>query len=92
MVARLRPYAGLGGGVYGWQAREAKSASGTYLASSGWSWGWNAQAGIEYYLRPRVALDVGVRLHSTHLDHAEAGIAGDRLRFVSLWIGHYFRF
>ncbi|MEO5826241.1 MAG: hypothetical protein ABIR59_10165 [Gemmatimonadales bacterium] len=90
--ARLRPYAGLGGGVYGWQAREAKSASGTYLASSGWSWGWNAQAGMEYYLRPRVALDVGVRLHNTHLDRDAAGIAGDHLRFVSLWIGHYFRF
>ncbi len=47
---------------------------------------------MEYYLRPRVALDVGVRLHSTHLDPAEAGIAGDQLRFVSLWIGHFFRF
>ncbi len=90
---RLRPYAGLGGGAYGWQAREPKLATGAYLASSGWSWGWNAQLGLEYYLRPAVAFDVGVRLHNTHLDRAAAGIAGEgRLRFVSLWIGHYVRF
>lgn len=89
---RIRPYAGLGGGVYGWQAREAESASGAYLATSGWSWGWNAQVGVEYYLRPAVALDIGLRMHNTHVDRAAAGIAGDRLRFTSLWVGHYFRF
>lgn len=89
---RLRPYLGAGAGVYGWQSRVPTTTPRSYLASSGWSLGWNAQAGIEYYLRPRVALDVGVRLNDTHINSTSAGLSNDHLRFMSLWIGHYFRF
>lgn len=88
----FRPYVGLGGGLFGWQARIRAPGSKSYLATSGWSAGWTASAGLEYYLRPRVAIDVGVRVHSARIDGAAAGVPNDRLRFVSLWAGHYVRF
>jgi hypothetical protein len=90
--ATLRPYVTAGGGLYGWQARSPVTSGADYQASSGWSVGWTAAAGVEYYLRPKVALDVGVRLHITRIDGTAAGLSNDRLRFAALWIGHYFRF
>jgi len=88
----FRPYLTGGGGLYGWQARTPVTTGADYQASSGWSVGWTVAAGFEYYLRPKVALDVGVRLHITRIDGAAAGLASDRLQFAALWIGHYLRF
>lgn len=89
--ALFRPYIGAGGGLYGWQARVPLPSSSSYTASSGWGLGGMMTAGVEYYLRPKMALDVGVRVHTMHIDGARAGLASNRLQFVSLWIGHYFR-
>ena len=90
--ARFRPYLGGGVGVYGWQTRTALTDVGNYRGASGWSWGINGKFGVEYYMRPTVALDVGIRWHRTHLDGEAAGLASDHLQFASLWIGHYLRF
>lgn len=90
--ARWRPHIGAGGGVYGWQSRTPETSGGSYTAASGWEWGWNAQVGLEYYMRPNVALDLRMRWHWTRLDGAAAGLASDDLRFTSFLIGHYIRF
>jgi len=89
--ALFRPYASLGGGAYGWDARTYIDPTARVLRV-GWDLGWTAGAGIEYYLRPRVALDVGLRYHSTGGPGQDVGIADDRLRFLALWVGHYVRF
>jgi hypothetical protein len=75
--AVLRPYLAVGGGLYGWQARSPMTSGADYEASSGWSTGWTVAAGVEYYLRPKAALDVGVRLHVTRIEGAAAGLASD---------------
>lgn len=90
--ARFRPYLGGGVGAYGWQTRTPSGENRGYHGASGWSWGLHAKAGIEYYMRPTVALDLGVRLHRTHLDAAAAGLASDHLQFMQVWVGHYLRF
>ncbi|MGQ0704273.1 MAG: outer membrane protein [Gemmatimonadales bacterium] len=90
--ATLRPYATLGGGAYGWEARERIDQSIQQVAS-GWSLGWTGSVGVEYYLRLNLALDVAVRYHHmTRGPGAPAGVPEGPLRFYSLWIGHYLRF
>lgn len=90
--ALFRPYASMGGGLYGWEWRIRVSEGGPQLVKAGWDLGWNASVGLEYYLRTGVALDIGLRYHATGGPGLAAGIADERLRFYTLWIGHYFRF
>lgn len=90
--AMLRPYATLGAGAYGWEARFPTSLPDTQGVTSGWSFGQSAGIGVEYYLRPRVALDLSLRYHDCATPGARAELAGDRLRFVTVQAGHYFRF
>ena len=91
--ALFRPYATLGGGVYGWESRVRTSDS-RQLTWSGWSVGWTASAGLEYYLRSRVALDVALRYHASRgPDSPDLPVdARAPLRFWHLYIGHYLRF
>jgi hypothetical protein len=89
--ALFRPYASLGGGFYGWDSRVNLTAT-QRLQQAGWSLGWTGGAGIEYYLRTRVALDVGVRYHATRGPGASVGIMDEKLHFFALWVGHYVRF
>lgn len=89
--ARFRPWVSLGGGAYGWEARLPVGTGNAQLVESGWDPGWMAGVGIEYYLRPKVALDLGVRLHSTSGPGGSAGIDPEELRFLTLWFGHYLR-
>jgi hypothetical protein len=89
--AWVRPYITAGGGVYGWESRERLKGNEQRLYS-GWDLGWTVGVGLEYYLRPRIALDLGVRQHFTGI--AELGTVGEgrHLRFLTIWIGHYLRF
>jgi len=89
--ALFRPYASIGGGLYGWESRVHVSDGEGQLVSSGWDLGWTPGVGIEYYLRPRVALDVALRYHMTGISVKGADTEED-LRFYTLWIGHYVRF
>jgi hypothetical protein len=89
--ALFRPYASLGGGLYGWDARTV-TAPGVREIITGWHPGWTAAAGLEYYLRPGVALDVSLRHHSTTGPGPLIGLPDKRLRFWGVWIGHYVRF
>ena len=66
--------------------------SDSQLVTSGWSLGGNAGLGVEYYLRPKLALDVSMRVHEAVSPGAIAGIRERRLRFFTLWVGHYLRF
>ncbi|TMQ58010.1 MAG: hypothetical protein E6K76_08855 [Candidatus Eisenbacteria bacterium] len=90
--ALFRPYATIGGGPSGWESRVRVPAQRDQLVSSGWGLGWTASAGVEYYLRPRLALDVNFRYFDTPGPGGEANLAGDRLRYATLWVGHYVRF
>ena len=90
--AMLRPYAELGAGAYGWESRTPTSLPDTQGVASGWSFGQTAAIGIEYYLRPRVALDLSVRYHDCKGPGEHAGLAGHRLRFFTMQVGHYLRF
>jgi hypothetical protein len=47
---------------------------------------------VEYYLRTGVALDVGLRYHSTAGPGDIAGVEDGRLNFLALWVGHLLRF
>lgn len=89
--ALFRPYASVGGGAYGWDARTV-TAPGVREIITGWHPGWTAAAGLEYYLRPRVAFDVSLRYHATQGPGAQIGLPDKRLRFFGVWIGHYVRF
>ena len=89
--ALFRPYGSIGGGLYGWESRVRVSEGGAQLVESGWDVGYTASVGVEYYLRTGVALDVGLRYHSTDGPGETAGIDG-RLNFLALWIGHFLRF
>jgi opacity protein-like surface antigen len=89
--ALFRPYASIGGGAYGWDARTA-TAPGVRQIVTGWDLGWTGAAGVEYYLRPRVAFDVSLRYHSTSGPGPLIGLPDKRLRFWGVWIGHYVRF
>jgi long-subunit fatty acid transport protein len=62
------------------------------METPGWSPGWNAGVGLEYYLRPRVAFDVGVRYHQATGPEAISKLGPDGLRFTTIWFGHYVRF
>jgi hypothetical protein len=89
---RVRPYASVGAGAYGWESRRHLPASDSQLVTSNWSLGGNVGLGIEYYLRPKLALDVSMRLHEAVSPGAVAGVPERRLRFATLWVGHYVRF
>lgn len=89
--ALFRPYVTGGVGLYGWESRR-NAAPGTQTVSSGWDTGWVAGAGIEYYLRPRVAFDVALRYHATSGPGANPGQTEESMRMLTVWIGHYFRF
>jgi hypothetical protein len=90
--ARLRPYATVGGGAYGWESRVRTPDGGAQLVSSGWNVGWTPGVGIEYYLRPKVAFDVALRYHWTGIPAFATDDADTHLRFFTVWIGHYVRF
>jgi hypothetical protein len=90
--ALFRPYVTLGGGVYGWEWRERIEEGGPQLVESGWDLGWTTSVGVEYYLRTGVALDVGLRYHSTAGPGETVGIDDGNLNFIALWIGHFVRF
>lgn len=59
---------------------------------SGWNFGVTPGAGLEYYLRPKVALDVGVRYHHTTIPSLNIDVGTGDLRFFTFWVGHYVRF
>lgn len=90
--ALFRPYLSVGAGAYGWESRVRVLPGSSQLVTSGWHFGWTTGVGVEYYLRPKVALDVGVRYHLTPGPGSAAGISGDQLRFLTVWVGHYVRF
>jgi opacity protein-like surface antigen len=89
--ALFRPYVTAGTGAFGWETR-FRVAADTQLVSSGWNIGYSAGVGVEYYLRPRVALDVAVRYQRSADIGGIAGQSGVPLRLVTVWIGHYVRF
>jgi hypothetical protein len=89
--ALFRPYASVGGGVYGWDSRTF-TPSGTRELITGWDPGWTAATGLEYYLRTNIAFDVSLRYHATRGPGPRIGLPADRLRFWAVWIGHYVRF
>lgn len=90
--AILRPYATLGAGAYGWEARFPTGLPDVQGVTSGWRFGQTAAIGLEYYLRPRVALDLSVRYHDCASPGGRAGLVDQRLRFVTVQAGHYLRF
>ena len=95
--ALFRPYVSAGAGAYGWSSQLRDPTSGAQFLSSGWDLGVNGGIGIEYYLRPRVAFDVGVRYHwarapGSPVSARGTGIGVDDLRFLTIWLGHYVRF
>ena len=90
--AMLRPYIEVGAGAYGWEARFPTSLPDTQGVTSGWGLGETAAVGVEYYLRPRVALDVAVRYHDCVGPGTRAGLESSRLRFLTVQIAHYLRF
>lgn len=88
--ARWRPYLVFGGGAYGWES-QIRAGGDSQFETPGWSAGWNAGLGLEYYLRSHVAFDVGVRYHQAAGSQAVAKLGPAGLRFTSIWIGHYLR-
>jgi hypothetical protein len=82
----------LGAGAYGWESRRKLPASDTQYVNSGWGLGGNVGLGVEYYLRPKLALDVSAHVHEAVSPGEPAGIRERRLRFFTLWVGHYIRF
>jgi hypothetical protein len=90
--ARFRPWASLGGGAYGWEVRLPVATGKAQLVESGWNGGWLVGVGLEYYLRPKIAFDFGIRLHSTPGPGTTAEIESGDLRFLTFWFGHYLRF
>jgi opacity protein-like surface antigen len=90
-AARFRPYVTAGGGAYGWES-QIRTTGVSQLETAGWSAGWTAGGGLEYYLRPHVAFDVALRYHRATGRDAVAQLGPDGLRFTTLWIGHYLRF
>jgi hypothetical protein len=90
--ALVRPWVSLGGGFYGWEARLPVATGKAQLVESGWSGGWLVGIGLEYYLRPKVAFDFGIRYHSTTGPGDRAAIESNDLHFLTFWFGHYLRF
>ena len=60
--------------------------------TSGWGGGAIGTLGMEYYLRPKVAFDLGVRYLDLAGPGSGAGFDSDRLRYIAIWAGHYVRF
>jgi opacity protein-like surface antigen len=89
--ALFRPYASIGGGLYGWDSRIV-TPTGARELITGWDPGWTAAAGLEYYLRANIAFDVSLRYHATRGPGPRIGLSDERLRFWAVWIGHYVRF
>ena len=85
-----RPYASIGGGLYRWNSNVLRD-DGSQFQSVGWNVGWMPAVGIEYYLRPKVALDIGLRYHHTGIPAGVSDVGGGDLRYFNLWIGHYVR-
>ena len=86
---KFRPYVGGGVGMYGWESR-IQNGDGTRTLDNGWGPGWTATVGLEYYMRTKVAFDLGVHYHNTS---ASGGLPGDPgMKFFTVWIGHYVRF
>ena len=88
----LRPYITVGIGPSGWESRQRVPGTEGKVLTSGWGWGAAGTIGLEYYLRPKVAFDLGLRYLDLAGPGDHAGLDGDRLRFMSLWAGHYVRF
>ena len=76
--------------MYHWKTTLLED-NGSRFKSFGWNVGLVPTVGVEYYLRPKVALDVGLRYHLTNVPPIGADTGGN-LRFFTLWIGHYVRF
>jgi opacity protein-like surface antigen len=89
--ALFRPYASAGAGIFGWESR-VRQQNRDQLIRSGWNPGWTGSLGVEYYLRPYVALDVAFRYHAA----VPVSLSGDDparpIRFSGISIGHYLRF
>jgi len=90
--ALLRPFATIGAGPSGWESRVRVPAQETQLVWSGWGLGWTGAVGIEYYLRPKLALEVTLRYFDTAGPGSKASLASDRIRYTTLWVGHFVRF
>lgn len=88
---RIRPYGTAGFGAYGWESRRRVTGSDSQLVRSDWGLGGSLGLGVEYYLRPKLALDVSLRFHDAVGPGSEAGLDERRLRFLTLWVGHYLR-
>ena len=88
----LRPYLTVGVGPSGWESRQRIPGTKSKIVTSGWGGGAIASMGVEYYLRPKVAFDLGVRYTDLAGPGSGAGFDGDRLRAICLWAGHYVRF
>jgi hypothetical protein len=88
----VRPYLTLAGGPSGWESHQAIPGTDSNTVTSGWGFGGIGAVGIEYYLRPKVAFDLGLRYLDLAGPGASAGLDSDRLRFFSIWAGHYIRF
>jgi hypothetical protein len=88
----VRPYLTVGAGPNGWESRQRVPGTDSRLLTSGWGASAIGSIGIEYYLRPRVAFDLGLRYLDIAGPGSGAGFEGDRLRFIALWAGHYVRF
>ena len=88
---RIRPYASVGIGAYGWESRQRVPNTNYRILESGWGFGENIAAGFEYYLRPKLALDISLRFHDAAGPPETPGSEEHRLRFMTLWVGHYLR-
>ena len=88
----VRPYLTLSGGPNGWDSRQRIPGTDSKIVTTGWGLGGVGAIGIEYYLRPKVAFDLGLRYLDLAGPGADAGLDSDRLRFFALWVGHYVRF
>ena len=88
----LRPYLSLGVGPSGWESRQRIPGTKSKIVTSGWGGAATASLGVEYYLRPKVAFDLGLRYMDLAGPGSGAGFDGNRLRSISLWAGHYVRF
>lgn len=88
---RVRPFASLGVGAYGWESRQRVPGTDYRALHSGWGLGRNAAVGLEYYLRPKLALEVSLRFHDAEGPSDATGMDDRRLRFTTLWVGHYLR-
>ena len=88
----VRPYITVGAGPSGWELRQRISGTDANIMTSGWGPAAIGTLGIEYYMRPKVAFDLGLRYLNLPGPGANAGFDGDRLRIIGLWVGQYVRF